>query len=213
MCAARENLARRRRRAWSARCCRTTPLPRRNAATRVAAVEAFVLRLFAADCLTPTPSVAQKAEAARNPFCLGEGSREEGACCVQRSDRRPSRPAGGRNPTKRGFTLERSGLGVGVRGLDAARNRDCGARRVAGPGARPLDARAPAHGSHLGQPPPGGRASASGRATERRRRRREYATDAVDGPRATGRQRRHRNVVTPTRAPPARALSRRARRR
>ena len=71
-----------------------------------AAVEAFVLRMFAADCLTPTPSVAQKAEAARNPFCLGEGSREEGACCVQRSDRRPSRPAGGRNPTKRESTLK-----------------------------------------------------------------------------------------------------------
>ena len=40
----------------------------------VAAVEAFVLRLFAADCLTPTSSVAQMwaDEAARNPFCLAE---------------------------------------------------------------------------------------------------------------------------------------------
>ena len=80
-----------------------------------------------------------------------------------------------------------SGLGVGVRGLDAARNRDCGARRVAGPGARPLDARAPAHGSHLGQPPPGGRP---------RRRTSDDDADASTPPtpstdRATGRQQRH----------------------
>ena len=33
-----------------------------------AAVEAFVLRMFAADCLTPTPSVAQKAELRETRF-------------------------------------------------------------------------------------------------------------------------------------------------